>query len=157
MRRLLIAALCALPLLAQAAPAHLSEAEVRSFLDRQSRAWNAGDLEGYFALFAPSARFTDQARARDGRIVPDGTSTVDQARAQAKRFFAGSKVVETTRVRRIAIAPDGRSAEVASDEVSQITGGGRPRRECAQRLQRLVLTPNGPRSEGQTDTLVRCR
>ena len=156
-RLLLIALLAAAPCLARAAPARLAEPEVRAFLDRQSRAWNAGDLAAYFALFTADARFTDQARARDGRVVPYGTSTLPQAQAQARRFFAASKVRETTTVRRVAIAPDGRSAQVASDEVTLVTGGARPRHECAERVQTLIATPAGLRSRGQTDTLVRCR
>jgi len=157
LRPLLTILVACLPLVAQAAAPRLTEPEVRSFVERQSRAWNAGDLAGYFGLFTADARFTDQARARDGRVVPYGTSSVPQARTQAMRFFAGSKVVETTAIRQIALAPDGRAARVVSDEVSILTGAGRRRRECAERVQTVVQTPAGLRSKGQTDTLVRCR
>ena len=66
---------------AQAAPARLADADVRAFVARQSKAWNAGDLGGYFALFTPDATFTDQALARDGRVVPYGTSTLAHVQA----------------------------------------------------------------------------
>jgi hypothetical protein len=149
--------LCLLATAAEAAPARLSEAEVRGFVARQSKAWNAGDLAAYFALFTPDAVFTDQARARDGRLVPYGASTVAQARAQAARTFATSKLQETTLIRAVAIAPDGKRAQVTSAEQTTVRGGGPPRRFCAERVQTLVATPAGLRSRGQIDTVVRCR
>jgi uncharacterized protein (TIGR02246 family) len=152
---LILAALLA-PLAAQAAP-RLTEADVRAFVDRQSKAWNAGDLAGYFALFAPSATFTDQGRAKDGRTALYGVSTLGEARAQARRTFAGAKLRETTAVRSIRLAPDGRSAIVDAAVDTAITQGGRTRRSCAERSQTLVATPTGPRSKGQTDTVVFCR
>jgi uncharacterized protein (TIGR02246 family) len=151
---LILAALFA-PLAAHAAP-RLTETEVRAFVERQSKAWNAGDLAGYFALFAPNATFTDQGRAKDGRTALYGVSTLGEARAQARRTFAGARVRETTAVRSIRIAPDGRSATVDAAVDSAITQGGRTRHSCAERSQTLVATPAGPRSRGQTDTVVFC-
>jgi len=125
---------------------------------RQSQAWNAGDLARYFALFAPGATFTDQGRAKDGRTALYGTSTLEQARAQARRTLRGSRVRETTTVRTVRLAPDGKSAVVTAAVDSLITrAGGRPRRSCAERTQTLVATPAGLRSKGQTDTVVFCR
>lgn len=155
-RARLVALAVFVPLAAQAAEPRVTEPQVRAFVQRQSRAWNAGDLAGYFALFTPQARFTEQARARDGRVVPYGTSTVAQARDQARRFFAGAKAKETTTIRGVAIAPDGRSVRVTADEVSLTVRAGRTRRTCAERLQTIVATPQGLRSTGQIDTLVRC-
>jgi hypothetical protein len=142
---------------AQAAPARLTEPEIRAFVARQSKAWNAGDLAGYFGLFTPDAAFTDQARARDGRLVTYGTSSVAQARVQARRTFAAAKVHEMTAVRAVTLAPDQGRATVTSAEVTTLAGHGAPRRVCAERVQSLVATPAGLRSKGQTDTVVRCR
>ena len=141
---------------AQAAPARLTEAQVRGFVARQERAWNAGDLAGFFPLFTADATFTDQARSKDGRLVVYGTSTVVQARTQAHRLFGKSKVRETDVVRAVRIAPDGRSARVAAVAQSQITTAGKTRRFCAETDQTLVLTPQGLRSKGQIDTVVTC-
>lgn len=156
------AALLALLLLAgaaEAAPrltdAPLTDARVRAFVQRQERAWNAGDLAGYFALYTRDARFTDQARTGD-RLIPYGTSTAAQARAQATRFLAASKVRETGQVLRVDIAPDGRSARVLAREVSVITSKARTRRSCAERVQTVVLVGGVLRSTGQTDTVLRC-
>jgi len=135
----------------------LGEAEVRGFLERQSRAWNAGDLAGYFGLFTPKASFTDQGRAKDGRVAPYGTSTLREARAQARRSFAAGKVSEAIQVRAIRIAPDRRSAQVATSEQTLVTAGGRTRRICGERTQTLVVTPAGLRSTGQTETIFACR
>lgn len=144
---------------AEAAPgraeAPLTEARVRAFVQRQERAWNAGDLAAYFALYTTDARFTDQARTGD-RLIPYGTSTAAQARAQAKRFLAGAKVRETGQVLRVDIAPDGRSARVLAREVSVIATPARTRRSCAERVQTVVLVGGQLRSTGQTDTVVRC-
>ncbi|HSV02970.1 MAG TPA: nuclear transport factor 2 family protein [Phenylobacterium sp.] len=157
MRRLPILILCALPVFAHAAPARLTQAGVRAFAARQERAWNASDAAGFFGLFTPDARFTDQARAKDGRVVPYGTSTLAQARAQATSFFARSRHHETSTIRSVRIAPDGRSAVVLGDEVAEIATAGRTRRSCAETEQTIVLTPAGLRSKGQTDTQVACR
>jgi hypothetical protein len=141
----------------QAAPARLTEADVRAFVAQQSTAWNAGNFAAYFGLFTPDATFTDQARARDGRVVTYGTSTVAQARAQTRRTFAASKVHETTTLRAVTIAPDRSRATVTSAEVTMLAGRSPPRRVCADRVQSLLTTPAGLRSKGQTDTVVRCR
>lgn len=155
---LVLFAVCTAPAVAaSAAPARLSEAEVRAFVERQSKAWNAGELGAYFALFAPNATFTDQARAKDGRVVPYGVSTLAEAKAQSRRARAKSKVAETTTLRAIRIAPDGRSAEVQAAEQITLTAAGRVRHLCAERVQTLALTSAGIRSKGQTDTYVACR
>ena len=144
------------PFMASAA-SPLSEAEVRAFVARQSQAWNAGDLAAYFALFTPDAAFADQARARDGRVVPYGTSTLAAARTQTRRARANASLRETTTITGVRIAADGRSAAVSSAEETRIESAGRSRRLCAERMQTLVATPAGVRSKGQTDTYVRCR
>jgi hypothetical protein len=141
------------PTLALAAPARLTEPEVRAFVERQSKAWNAGDLAAYFALFTPDARFTDQALASDNKVYPYGTSTLAQARADSRKAFARGKVQEATTIRSVALGPDGRSATVAADVVTTVGA----RRSCARREQLVVATAGGPRSKGETDTVVRCR
>lgn len=157
MSRLALLLLVLLASAAQAAPGRLSEAEVRSFVARQSKAWNAGDLGAYFALFTADARFADQARAKDGRVVPYGTSTVAEARAQARRSFATTRVREATVIRQVQIAPDGRSAKVTAATDTTLTTGPRVRRLCAGRTMTLVAGPGGLRSKGQTDTIAPCR
>ena len=142
---------------AASAPAQITAPQVRAFVERQALAWNAGDLAAYFATFTPQARFTDQALGNDNRIVPYGVATLAQARAQAGRVFATSRVRETLVITAIVIAPDGASARVADDEVSEISKGGKVRRVCGHSVATLVLTPQGLRSTGQTDTIVRCR
>lgn len=142
---------------AAAAPARLSEAEIRAFVARQEALWNAGAPPAWFAMLTPDATFTDQARSKDGRLVVYGTSTVAEARAQARRLFGKARVRETATVRQVQIAADGKSARVAGFEEAQITTAGKTRRTCAETLQTLVLTPAGLRSKGQTDTVVACR
>jgi hypothetical protein len=142
---------------AHAAPAGLREAEVRAFVGRQSQAWNAGQLAAYFGLFTADATFTEQGRARDGRVVPYGTSTLAEARAQARRSLVAARVHETTAIQAIEIAPDGRSARITAGEDTTLAAAGRTRRICAERVQTVVATPAGLRSKGQTDTVVRCR
>jgi uncharacterized protein (TIGR02246 family) len=146
----------AAPLAATAAPARLTEADIRVFLDRQSRAWNAGDLAAWAALYTPDAVFTDQARAKDGRVVPYGTSSLKQALAQARRQRASATVRETSTIRTIRIAPDGRTAAVSALEQGVIIILARTRRLCAENAQTVVLTPRGIRSRGDTDTYVAC-
>ncbi|HEV7386452.1 MAG TPA: hypothetical protein VGN89_16330 [Phenylobacterium sp.] len=153
MRALLLALAFAGPALA--AP-RLSEADVRGLVERQSRAWNAGDLAAYFATFSPSARFTDQALGNDNRIVPYGVSTLAQARTQSRRTLAAGQAREAVTVEAIAIAPDGRSARLSARAVSDITRAGVTRRVCARRVEAFELTPAGPRATAQTDTIVRC-
>jgi hypothetical protein len=156
MRALLLVALAfAGPALG--APSRLSDAEVRGFVERQSRAWNAGDLAAYFATFSPAARFTDQALGNDNKIVPYGVSTLAQARAQSRRALAAGKVREAVTVEAITVAPDGRSARLSARAVSDITRAGVARRVCARRVETFELTPAGLRATGQTDTIVRCR
>ena len=142
---------------AASAPAQITDPQVRAFVERQARAWNAGDLAAYFATFTPRARFTDQALGNDNRVVLYGVSTLAQAHAQARRVFASSQVRETSVITSITIAPDGRRARVVDDEISEITKGGKLRRVCGHSVADLVLTPAGLRSTGQTDTIVRCR
>lgn len=141
---------------ASAAPG-LTDPQVRGFVERQSRAWNAGDLAAYFATFTPDARFTDQALSNENKVVPYGSSSLAQARAQTRKVLAKSKVRETSTVSAVAIAPGGRTARVTAGTASQITSPGAVRRVCALRVQSLALTPAGLRSTGQTDTIVRCR
>jgi hypothetical protein len=154
-RRLALALLIATP--AAAAPAQLTEPQVRALVTRQGQAWNAGDLVAYFATFTPDARFTDQALGNDNKIVPYGVSTVSQARAQTRKTLAKAKVHETSAVGAVSVAPDGRSARVTASTVSEIAGAGTVRRVCALRVVTVALTAAGPRATGQTDTIVRCR
>jgi hypothetical protein len=150
MRRLiLLLVLIAGPALAQV---RLTDDSVRAFVARQERAWNARDLGAYFAGFTPDARFTDQAYVGDKPPVPYGTSTLPEARTQARKALRGDKPRETGRILRITISADGRSARVESSVASQV----RARRLCAGRTQILVLGAGGLRSRGQTDTFIRC-
>ncbi|HEX4711885.1 hypothetical protein [Phenylobacterium sp.] len=155
MKALLLALALAGPALA--GPAGLTEAQVRSLVERQSRAWNAGDLAGYFATFDPTARFTDQALGNDNSIVPYGASTLAQARAQSGRALAGGGMQETVTLDAVTLAPDRRTARVSAGVVSEITRGPGSRRVCARRIETFALTPAGLRATGQTDTVVRCR
>ena len=143
-------------LLLIAAPAtaqpRITEPQARAFVARQEQLWNAGDLSRYFAAYTPDARFTDQAYAGDKPPVPYGTSTVAQARAQARKA-AAAKPHETGRVTRVAIAADGRSARVEATVFATL----KTRRLCAARVQTLVLAGGQLRSTGQTDTYIRCR
>lgn len=136
--------------------AGLSEAQVRAFVARQERAWNAGALEAYFTAFRPDAMFTDQYRTASGQIVPYGSSTLSQARVQSRKFRAASKVTETGEIVRITLGADGRTAQVVSRVVSRTQGAKGLRVTCAERRQELVLAAGRPRSKGQTDTFARC-
>jgi hypothetical protein len=141
-----------------AAATPLTEPQVRAFVERQSRAWNAGDLPAYFATFTPDAHFTDQALGNDNKIVPYGVSTVAQARTQARKTLAKSKVRETSVVTAVSIMPDGRSARVTARTRSEIAAAGAaPRQVCAMRVATVARTPKGLRTNAQTDTIVRCR
>ncbi|HEY8004974.1 MAG TPA: nuclear transport factor 2 family protein [Phenylobacterium sp.] len=140
-----------------AAPAAITAAQVRALAERQSRAWNSGDLAAYFATFAPSARFTDQALGNDNRIVPYGVSTREQALAQSRRTLAKGAASEAATIDAVTVAPDGRSARLSARVVSKISSGGTARQVCAQRVETFELTPAGLRATGQTDTVVRCR
>lgn len=134
----------------------LGEAQVRAFIAQQERSWNAGALDAWVAGFRPDATFTDQYRTPSGEIVPYGTSTLAQARAQSRKFRTGAKVSETGQIVRIAPGPDGRSAEVISRIVSRTESAKGVRTACAERRQDLVLAADGLRSKGQTDTFSRC-
>ena len=139
-----------------AAQARLTEAGVRAFLARQEKAWNARDVDAYFATFTPDAVIADQARTADGAIVPYGQSNLRQARAQTRRFFAKSTVSEVNEVLRVALAPDGRSARAVSREISRITTAGRVRTLCGESVVTLVLARGQIRASHQTDTVIRC-
>jgi len=136
-----------------AAQGRLTEAQVRAFVADQQSAWNAGRLDAYFAAFTPDAVFTDQAYNGAKPPVPYGTSTLAEARAQTRKAFAKAPSREAARIFRIAIAADGRSAEVVTS-VGMLNG---PRRLCASRVQTLVMADGGLKSKGQTDTYIRCR
>ena len=150
---LLAALLAAGPALAQAP--RITDADIRAFVARQEAAWNAGDFDRYFAGFTPDARFTDQAYVGDKPPVPYGTSTLAQARTQARR--SGSRSRERGEVRRVEIAADGRSAKVTARVGSAVVTDGRTRRLCASRVLTLTLASGRLRSTGQVDTYVNCR
>jgi hypothetical protein len=136
--------------------AGLTEAQVRTFVSQQERAWNAGDLAAYFAAFQPDAVFTDQYLTPAGEIVPYGSSSLAAARVHSRKFRAASKVTETGEIVRITLRPDGRTAQVVSRVVSRVQGAKGLRVTCAERRQELVLAAGGLRSKGQTDTFTRC-
>jgi len=148
---------------AQAAEPGLTEASVRAFVARQEAAWNAKDARAWSATFAPDAVFIDRARDNQNRLVDNGRSTLPQAVAQARRFFAKSSFAETAVVDRVVLAPDGRSAQVFAHETIRIealrkaAAAGPPARTlCTESEQTLVLAKGRLRSRGQTDTAVRC-
>lgn len=142
---------------AAAAPARLTEAAVRAFVARQEAAWNGRDLKAFEAMFAPDARFVDQALGSDNRIVPYGASTRAEAIAQARKVFAASRVHEVSTIDRIEIAADGDQARILGHEVTRIETAGKPARTaCAETEQIVVLAAGRILSRGQTDTAVRC-
>lgn len=152
----IILSLCAAP--AHAAPltdAPLTDAQVRAFVARQEKSWNAGDLDAYFAGFRRDAVFTDQYRTPAGQLVPYGSSTLAQARVQTRKFRATSKVAETNQILRIALTPDAR-AQVLARVTSIIQGPQGRRTTCAERRQELVMAAGRLRSRGRTDTFMRC-
>lgn len=153
----LLALLCALLLAgpATAQPARITDADTRAFVARQEAAWNAGDFDRYFAGFTPDARFTDQAYVGDKPPVPYGTSTLAEARTQARRSSARSR--ERAEVRRVEIAADGRSAKVTARVGSAVVADGRTRRLCASRVLTLTIAGGRLRATGQVDTYVNCR
>lgn len=146
---LLLAALAA-----PASAAGLTEASVRKFLADQEQAWNARRLDAYFAAFTPDAVFVDQTRTPK-EVIVYGRSSVAQARGFARKALAASTSTERGTVRRIAIAPDGRSAKVTGYEVTTIVTGPRTRRVCAETEQTLVLRGGKVLSKGQTDSILR--
>jgi len=140
---------------ALAQPPRITDADARAFVARQETAWNAGDFDRYFAGFTSDARFTDQAYVGDKPPVPYGTSTLAQARTQARR--SGSRSRERGEVRRVEIAADGHTAKVTARVGSAVVTGGRSRRLCASRVLTLTLAGGRLRSTGQVDTYVNCR
>jgi len=155
-RRAATIALLVLATPAAAAP-RLTEPAVRAFTARQEAAWNARDVRGWTATFTPDAVFVDQAKNSNGGVTSNGSSTLAQAAAQARRFFAGPKFAETAAVDRVEIAPDGRSARLLGRAVTEIAAGARPaRRLCAETSQTVVLVAGRILSKGQTETGVRC-
>ena len=157
MRGLALLALLLAAGAAQAADARLTEPAIRAFVAHQEAAWNRKDAHAFAATFTPDAVFIAQARDSHGGVTPNGRSTLQQATAQARRFFAKTRFQATVTVDRIAVAPDGRSAQVAGREVTRIeTPGGPPRTFCAETEQTLVLAKGRILSRGQTDTDVRC-
>lgn len=159
MRLLVGGALAALLALAgrpaEAAPT-FSEPAVRAFLARQDHAWSAGDLGAYFATFAPDAVFIDQAQNPRGGVLPYGQSSLAEARAQARRTLAQSKVRQESVLESLQVAPDGKSARIVTRDASQISTGGSVRRACARGEQRLSWSGGRLVSHGQTETAVRC-
>ena len=140
-------------LLTAAAPARLSEPQVRAFMVRQSAAWNARDIPGWAATFSPDARFTAQALSNSNTIVPYGSSSLKEARVQVRKTFAKGPAGEVLVIDAVTLAPDGRGARVSAHAVSMAAG----QRICAQRVETVVLTGRGLLATGQTDTIVRCR
>jgi len=136
--------------------ADLSTAQVRAFVAQQERAWNAGALEAYFRAFRADAMFTDQYQTPAGEVVPYGSSTLAEARAQSRKFRAASKVSEKGEIVRIALGADRRTAQVISRVVSRIEGPKGLRVTCAERREELILASGRLRSRGQTDTFSRC-
>jgi ketosteroid isomerase-like protein len=142
---------------AQAAGTRLTEAAVRAFCAHQEAAWNAGDVNAWAATYTPDAVIVDQAQNSQGGLTVTGSSTLAQARAQAKRFFAKSRVNETSSIDSVTIAADGRSARVYDHEVSHIETPGRPARTlCGQSVATLVLVRGRILASSQTDTAIRC-
>lgn len=140
------------------AETRLAEPAVRAFVARQEAAWNARDLAAFRATFTPDAVFVDEARNSQGGVTANGSSTLAQATAQARRFFARNRFRETSVVDAVALAPDRRSARVTGHEVTLIAAtAARPaRRLCADTSQTVVLAHGRLLSRGQTDTDVRC-
>lgn len=143
--------------MAQAAGARLTEPAVRAFVARQEAAWNARDAAAFAATFTPDAVFVDQARDSNGGVTANGRSTLPQAIAQARRFFARTRFHAASVIDRVDLAADGRSARVHGRETTQVTTPGRPGRTlCAETQQTVVLVSGRALSRGQTDTDVRC-
>ena len=154
MRRVLaIALLISSPAFAQVA---ITDAAARAFVAGQERAWNSGDLAAYFAGYAPGATFTDQAYVGDKPPVPYGTSTLPQARAQARKALARSKASETAQVQRITPTADGRAVIVVARVASTLQTAGKTRRLCAVRRQTLIVVRGEMISNGRTDTYYPC-
>jgi hypothetical protein len=150
---LLLLALAATP-----AAAQTMEARARDFVARQEAAWNAGRLDRYFAGFTPDAVFTDQAYVGGKPPVPYGTSTLAEARANARQAFATKPWPrEAGRVLRVETEARGNALRVVSVVGSTIWEKGRARKLCATRVQILAPVTGELRASSQTDTYVRCR
>lgn len=157
MRGLALLALVLVAGAAQAAEARLTEPAVRAFVAHQEAVWNGKDPRAFAATFTPDAVFVAQARDSHGGVTSNGSSTLQQAMAQARRFFAKSTFHETGVVESVAIAPDGRSAEVTTRTVTRMETPGRtPRTLCADTRQTVVLVSGQIRSHGQVETDTRC-
>lgn len=151
---LLILPLAAGPALAQD---RVTEAEVRAFVARQERLWNAGDLDAYFAGFTPDATFTDQAYVGAKPPVPYGTSNLAEAERLARRARTRGKPTETGRVLRVELDPRGASAKVVLAVGSTVPDEAGRRRLCAARYVTLVRAAGELRAREQVDTYVKCR
>ncbi len=142
---------------AAAAEPRLTEPAVRAFVARQEAAWTGRDAQAFAATFTPDAVFVDQARNSNGGVTSNGSSTLAQATAQARRFFARARFRETATVDRVEIAADGRSARVYGHETTRIeTSGHPPRTLCAETEQTVIFARGRILSRGQTDTGLRC-
>lgn len=140
---------------AQAAP--IVDRDVRALVERQREAWSRGDLDAYFATFSGKAVFTDQARGSDNAIVPYGSSSMAEARRNARRAFLKGRIVERIVIKAVAISKDGSGAAVVADVHTRLEGPQGVRLSCAERLEAFVDTARGLKAVSQTDTLVRCR
>ena len=141
---------------AQAEP-RLTDASVRAFVNRQAAAWSAKDARAFAATFTPDAVFVARARDSHGGFTDNGHSTLPQATAQARRFFAKTRFTVTSTAARVVIAPDGRSAQVFGHDTTRIEAAHQPARTfCAETEQTVVLVGGRILSKGQTDTDVRC-
>ena len=129
---------------------------MRTFVARQEQAWNARELDRYFANFAPEAVLTDQARAADGRIVPYGSSTRAQAMIQARKFLKTSKSLDRAAVQQVRITPGGDGARVILFRTSRLETAGKVRNLCAVSVQTLARSAGRLRTTAQTDTFVKC-
>lgn len=153
---LVLAAVASAATAAVAEP-RLTEPAVRAFVARQEAAWNRRDAKAFAATFTPDAVFVDQARNSNGGVTSNGSSSLAQAMAQVRRFFARSTFHETAAVDRVEIAADGRSARVLGRETTRVETPGRPPRTlCAETEQTVILAHGRLLSRGQTDTGVRC-
>lgn len=142
---------------AAAAAARLDEAAVRAFLARQEAAWNGRDAQAFAATFASDAVFVDQSETPGGGVIVNGRSNLREATVQASRFFARARFRETSSIDRVTVSADGRSAQVAGRERTEIEHeGARPRVLCARVDQALALVHGRLLSRGQTETQVRC-
>ena len=113
-------------------------------------------MTAYFAGYALTATFTDQAYVGDKPPVPYGTSSLPQARAQARKALARSKASEVVDVQRITPARGGRAVIVVSRVASTLQAAGKTRRLCAVRRQTLISHQGRILSSGKTDTYYPC-